>query len=72
MWQGKVGGGLPLESTGANSVERGKKGGKKKNKRKRKKRGVRGSTFSLEFTEIGPVVSIGERGKVHPRDESFM
>ena len=48
----------------------GKKEGKRK--RKRKKRGVRDSTFSLEFTEIGLLVSIRARGKVNPHDESFV
>ena len=69
MWQGKVGGDLPLESRGSNPVERRKKEGKRK--RKKKKRGMRSSTFSLGFTEIGLSVFVGARGKVHPRDESF-
>ena len=29
------------------------------------------STFSLDFQEIGPAVSGGARGKVHPRCKSF-
>ena len=65
---------FPLESSESNPMERGKNEEKKnkyKNK-KRKKRGVRSSTFSLGFTEIGSTVFIGARDKVHPRDESFM
>ena len=48
--------------------------GKKKREKKRnkKKRGVRSSTFSLRFTEIGPSVFVGARGKVRLRDESFV
>ena len=76
MWQGKVGGTFPLDSSWNNSVERREKGGKekeKKNKEKKrmKKRGVRSSTFSLRFTEIRPSVFVGARGKVHLRNESF-
>ena len=40
-------------------------------KKEKKKRGVRSSTFSLGFTEIGSSVFVGARGKVHLRDESF-
>ena len=43
----------------------------KKRKERRKKRGMRSSTLSLDFTEIGPSVFVGARGKVCLRDESF-
>ena len=59
-----------LSYVGSNSVGRGKMREKKK-KKKRRKRGVRSSTFSLDFTEIGPSVFIGVRGKVRLCDESF-
>ena len=84
MWQGKVGGDFPLESSWNNLVERERKRKKrkekerkekkrkrKKRKERRKKRRVRSSTLSLGFTEIGPSVFVGARGKVHLRDESF-
>ena len=53
--------------------ERRKNEGKKKKEKKRKKREneVRGSTFSLRFTEIEPSVFVGVRGKVHLHDKSF-
>ena len=72
-----MGEGLPLEPSGSNPVDRGKIGEKKKRKkrkekkREKKRRGVRSSTFSLDFTEIGPSVFVGARGKVQPRDKSF-
>ena len=66
MWQG---GDFPLESSWVNSV--GEKGKMRERKRKKKKRGVRSSTFSLRFTEIGPSAFVGAKGKVHLRDESF-
>ena len=31
----------------------------------------RDSTFSLSFSVIGPTVSGGARGRVHPRDRGF-
>ena len=65
MWQG---GDIPLEHVGANSVEREELEGK----RKRKIRGEISSTLSLEFSVIGPSVSIGARRKVLLRDESFV
>ena len=73
MWQGKVRGNFPLESSWDNSVgEKGKRRErKKKEKKKRKKRGVRSSTFSLGFTEIEPSVFVEVRGKVQLCDESF-
>ena len=37
----------------------------------KRKRGVRSSTFSLRFTEIGSSVFVGVRGKVYLCDESF-
>ena len=40
-------------------------------KNKGKEKGARGSTFSLGFTEIGSLVFIGARGKVHLCDENF-
>ena len=53
--------------------ERRKKEGKKKKKKKRKRKesGVRSFTFSLRSTEIGLLVFVGVRGKVHLCDESF-
>ena len=80
MWQGKVGGTFTLESILDNSVgEKGKRRERKrkekkrkKKKRKRKKRGVRSSTFSLGFMDIGPSVFIGSRGKVQLCDKSFV
>ena len=45
---------------------------RKKRKRKKKENGVRSSTFSLISTEIGPSIFVETRGKVHPRDESFV
>ena len=74
MWQGKVGGNFPLESSWDNLVgEKGKRREikRKEKKRKRKKRGVRRSTFSIGFTKIGLSVFIGTRGKVQLQDESF-
>ena len=71
MWQG---GGFPLESSWDNSMERRKKEGKNEKKEKegeKKKRGVRSSTFSLGFTEIGSLVSVGARRKVCLRYKSF-
>ena len=52
------------------------KGGGEKKKRKGKKRdkkrkGMRCSNFSLEFSAIGPLVSVEARGRVLLRDESF-
>ena len=48
---------------------------KEKRKRKRKEReeegGERSSTFSLVFPAIGPSVSVGARGKVHPHDKIY-
>ena len=75
-WEGT----FPLDSSWNNSVERRENEGKKKRKKKRerkrkkkkKKRGVRSSTFSLGFTEIGPSVFVRARGKVYLSDESFM
>ena len=43
----------------------------KKKKRVKKRRGVRSSSFSLDFTKIGSSVFIRARGKVQLRDESF-
>ena len=72
MWQGKVGGNFPLESSWDNlEGEKGKRRERKrkgKKKRKRKKRGVRSSTFSLGFTKIELSVFVGTRGKVQLRD----
>ena len=55
----------------SNSVGRGKMRERKKKKKRKKRRWVRSCTLSLEFTEIGQSVFVGERGKVHLRDESF-
>ena len=61
---------------GTCSLNRGKTdpvGGEKK-KRGRKKRESfreRDSTFSLNFPTIGPKVSGGARGRVHPLDKGF-
>ena len=44
---------------------------KRKEKKRKKKRGVRSSTFSLGFTEIGSSVLIVARDKVHLHDKSF-
>ena len=49
--------------------ERGRKG-KRKEKRGRELR-ERSFTFSLNFSAIGPAVSGGARGKIHPRGKSF-
>ena len=61
---------------GKNSVEREEKEGKRKRKKERKekekKRGVRSSNLSLEFVVIGPSVLVGARGKVGPRNESYV
>ena len=38
----------------------------------KRERGVRSSTFSLRSMEIGPLVFVGVRGKVHLHDESFV
>ena len=77
---------FPLESSWDNSEEEKEKGGKEKERKEKRKEGkereescVRGeeekrsesSTFSLGFTEIGPLVFVGARGKVHLRGESF-
>ena len=65
---------FPLESSWKNSLgEKGQRKERKRGKKKRKKnkRGVRSSTFSLGFTEIGPLVFVEARGKVHLCDESF-
>ena len=72
MWQG---GNFPLDLL--DQIRwRGKIGGKKKEKeekkRKEKKRGVRSSNFSLDFTVIGLLVLVGARGKVGPRNESYV
>ena len=66
MWQG---GDLPLELCWIKFG--GERRKMRERKRKEKKRGVRDSTFSLLFTEIGPLVFIGARGKVRLCDESF-
>ena len=58
-----------LNHVGTVRFERKKK---REKKRKEKKIGVRSSTFSLGFTEIGPSVFVEARGKVHPCDESFV
>ena len=47
-------------------VRRGKKRG-----RKRESFRERDSTFSLNFPTIGPTVSGGARGRVHPLDKGF-
>ena len=62
-----------LNKVGSIRWGRKKNEGKKKTEKKRKKKekGVRSSTFSLKFTEIGSSVFIKARGKVHLRDESF-
>ena len=44
---------------------------RKDKKKKKKRRGVRSSSFSLNFTEIGPLVLVGARGKVGPHNESY-
>ena len=68
-----MGGNFPLESSGSIRWERRKNEGKKKKEKKRKKkeRGMRSSTLSLRFTEIGQSVFVGARGKVHLRNEIF-
>ena len=74
MWQGKVGGNFPLESSGTIRWGEGKNEGKKKRKKRkerRKKRGVRSSTFSLGFIDIEQSIFIEARGNVHLCDKSF-
>ena len=59
---------------GTCSLNRGKKlirGGEGKRGRKRESFRERDSTFSLNFPTIGPTVSGGARGKVHPLDKGF-
>ena len=75
MWQGED---FPLELCSIkfggerkNEGKKKKKRGKKEKKRKKKRRGVRSSTFSLGFTEIGPSNFVRARGKFQLRDESF-
>ena len=69
--EGKVSRGLG----GTCSLNRGKtdpvekKGGK--SGRKRESFRERYSTFSLNFPTIGPTVSSGARGRVHPLDKGF-
>ena len=60
---------VEINSVGRRKRERKKKREKKRNK---KKRGVRSSTFSLIFKEIGPSVFVGARGKICLCDESFV
>ena len=71
MWQGED---FPLELCWSKFDGERKKEGKKKKEKKRekKRRGVRSSIFSLDFTENGPSVFFGARGKVHLRDEGFV
>ena len=77
MWQRKVGGTSHFNQVGTirwregEMRERKRKKNREK-KRKKKKIGVRSSTFSLGFTEIGPLVFIGARDKIYLRDESSM
>ena len=55
-------------------MERGEEEGKENTKdieEEEEEEGERNSTFCLEFPMIRPSVSIGARGKVLPRDESF-
>ena len=58
-----------LDYVRPNPMEREGKRGKR---REKKRRGVRSSTFSLEFPEIGLSVFVGARGKVLLRGKSFM
>ena len=47
---------------------------RKREKKKREKRRdfrVRSSYFSLDFQAIGPAISGGARGRVHPHDKGF-
>ena len=44
---------------------------RKKARKDRESFRERSSTYSLSFSTIGPAVSGGERGKVHPRGKSF-
>ena len=55
------------------SLNRGKNDpvGKGKRGRKRESFRERNSTFSLNFPTIGPAVSGGARGRVHPLDKGF-
>ena len=41
-------------------------------KKREREKGKRGFRFSLRSTEIGPLVFVGARGKVHLREESFV
>ena len=59
---------------GTCSLNRGKTdpaGGEKKRGRKRESFRERDSTFSLNFPTIGPTVSGGARGRIHPLDKGF-
>ena len=70
MWQGRD---FLLEQIGTIRWGEGKGGKKKKKEMKieKKIRGVRSSSLSLDFTEIGPSVFVGASDKVLLRDESF-
>ena len=58
---------------GTCSLNRGKTDpvGEGKRGRKRESFRERDSTFSLNFPTIGPTVSGGARGRVHPLDKGF-
>ena len=60
-----LGGTCPLNRGKTDPVGRGKRGKKKESFRERD------STFSLNFPTIGPTVSGGARGRVHPLDKGF-
>ena len=63
-----------LNQIRTDSVGEKEKGGKEKERKEKinnKESGVRSSTFSLRATEIGLLVFVGARSKVHLRDESF-
>ena len=69
MWQDEASH-LTLDQTIRWGVEVERKGKRKRKEREEEGR-ERSSTFSLVFPAMGPSVSIGARGKVHPLDKSF-
>ena len=51
--------------------EKGRKSSQVLREKERESFKERESTFSLNFPTIGPVVSGGARGRVHPHDKGF-
>ena len=62
---------IPLDQVGPNFDGGEENWRERKIGKKREEGGERSSTFSLDFSAIGPLVWVGVRGKVGPRIESY-